>query len=73
MNALLGFYFLDSPLQFMRRVIHLLHSRDEERSVCEEVVHFFKRALGGFWEDGPEEESIGEVADLPLSLAALSG
>lgn len=52
----------DSPLKIARDDISLLHARNEQRSVGEQVVHLLERALGGFGKEGPEEDGVGEVA-----------
>lgn len=36
---------------------------DQERRVCEEVVHLFEGQLGGLREEEVEGEGVGEIAD----------
>jgi hypothetical protein len=42
---------------------------DKPGSVGEEVVHFFERTLLSLWQECPEEECVGEIADLSITLA----
>jgi hypothetical protein len=44
---------------------------DKPRSVGEEVVHFFERTLLSLWQECPEEECVGEIADLSITLARI--
>jgi hypothetical protein len=37
-------------------------------SVSEEVVHLFKGTLLSLWQESPEEECVGEIADLSVTL-----
>ena len=48
----------------MRDILRLFASRDNPRSVGKEVVHFFEREPGGLGEEEPEEDCVGEIADL---------
>jgi hypothetical protein len=45
---------------------------NKPRSVGEEVVHFFKGTLLSLWQECPEEECVGEIADLSIALARKS-
>ena len=62
--GLLSLYLFHSPLKVVRLEVGLLHTRHEKRCIGEEMVHFFQRTLCSFGKDSPEEESVGEVADL---------
>lgn len=45
-----------------------VHGGDEPGGLCEEVAHLLEGPLGRLGEDGPEEDGVGEVADLqPVS------
>ena len=48
-------------LQVMLFIVLHIHRWDKERCVCEKIVHLFKRTLRRFWEERPEEESVGEI------------
>lgn len=63
-DAPLALDLLDSALQIVRLDGGTVHSGDEERGVGEQVVHLLERALLGLGQDGPEEDGVGEVADL---------
>lgn len=52
-QASLAFHLLNAVLQIMLLEIMLAHGGHEERRVCEEVVHLFKRSLRSLWLDGP--------------------
>jgi hypothetical protein len=44
---------------------------NEPGSVGEEIVHFFEGTLLSLGEEGPEEERVGEIADLSITLARI--
>jgi hypothetical protein len=48
-----------------------ISARDKPGSVGEEVVHFFKWTLLSLGEEGPEEECVGEIADLSSNYISL--
>lgn len=64
-HILLLFHLLESALQIQTSLeLGHVHVRHKERSLSEEIAHLLKRSLGGLREDSPEEEGVGEVADL---------
>jgi hypothetical protein len=64
-RTLLGSDLLDTTLEICTgSPIALVHTRHEHWRVGEEVLHLFKRTLGGLGKEAVEEECIGEVADL---------
>lgn len=42
----------------------LIHKRNEQRRLSEEISHLLKGSVSGLGEDSPEVDGIGEVADL---------
>lgn len=65
--SLLGLDFLHPVLEIVCLEIDPLHAGHEERRFSEEVFHLFERALSSLGKYSPEENRIGEVADLTLS------
>ena len=70
-SAQLPLYILDSVLQIVGLEVAHVHGRNEERGVGEEVVHLFERTLGGLWQEGPEEDGVGKVADTENDVPSL--
>jgi len=62
--GLLPLDLLHPSFQIMSLEIRFFHTRNKERCVGEEVVHFFQRSFRGLGQDCPEEESIGQIANL---------
>lgn len=42
----------------------LIHKRNEQRRLREEISHLLERSVSGLGENGPEVEGVGKVADL---------
>jgi hypothetical protein len=55
---------LESVLQVVAGIAVFGGSDDDPRCVGEEVVHLFERATSGLGQEQPEEDGVGEVADL---------
>lgn len=55
-----------NPSLQIRLALELLHihRRNKERRLGKEIAHLLERPLGCLGEEGPEEESVGEIADL---------
>lgn len=49
----------------------LIHKRDEQRRLSEEISHLLKGSVSGLGEDSPEVDGIGEVADLNCQYVLL--
>lgn len=62
--SLLRLNFGNSMLQVMRLEVGLLHPRNEQGCVGEQVLHLLERTLSRFREHSPEEEGVGQVANL---------
>lgn len=62
-HAALPLDFGYSVLEIVLLVVLHVHSRDKDWRVREQVIHLLERTLSGLGLDGPEEESVGEVAD----------
>lgn len=62
-RALLCGNFLDTALDVETPVL-LVHAGYKERSVCEEIVHLLKRALGSLGQEAVKEDGVREVAYL---------
>jgi hypothetical protein len=63
-KSLLGLDLFDTTIDIESCEVDVLHSRNEQGRVGEEVVHFFEGAFLGLGEHSPEEDGVGEVADL---------
>lgn len=63
-RTLLGLDRCNTALNVGAAPFAAVHARNEERCVCEEVVHFLERALSGFGQETVEEDRVGQVADL---------
>lgn len=63
-RSLLGLDLFDSALEIGRAPFALIHARNEDGSVCEEILHLLKRALGGLRQEAVEEDGVGQVTDL---------
>jgi hypothetical protein len=51
----------------MRAIVARPQVSDKERRIAEQVVHFFQWAVLGLGKEGPEEDCVGEVANLQVS------
>ena len=47
--VLLSLDFGNPMVEIVRRIVRLLHARNEQRRVREKVPHLLKRALRGLW------------------------
>lgn len=63
-RPLLGLDFVGPVLEIVRLKIPHVHAGDEEWCLGEEVLHLFERASGRLGENCPEEDGVGEIADL---------
>lgn len=61
--TLLHLLLLNLALQVMWQVILLARAGHDPRRMRENVVHFLERHLLGLGQEGPEEDSIGEIAN----------
>ena len=55
---------LESVLQVVAGIAIFGRSDDDPRRVGEQVVHLFEGTAGGLGEKQPEEDGVGEVANL---------
>ena len=62
-RLLLGLLILDAAVD-LDGVAGLVHAGHEPGRVAEEVAHLLEGPPGGLGEEGPEEDGVGEVADL---------
>ena len=62
-RSLLGLDLFDSALEIGLAPFALIHARKEDGSVCEEILHLLKRALGGLRQKAVEEDGVSQVAD----------
>lgn len=67
---LLGLDFLDPVLEIVRFKVDALHAGYEEGRFGEEVLHLLERALGRLGQHSPEEERVGEVANLYIRISS---
>lgn len=63
-GSLLGLDFVGPVLKIVRLEVPHLHAGDEEWCLGEEVLHLFERASGRLGKHCPEEDRVGEVANL---------
>jgi hypothetical protein len=55
-------------LKIVGDVFSLLASGYNPWCVSKEIVHFFEGQSGGLWHEEPEENGVGEVADLNFAM-----
>lgn len=63
-GSLLHLNLVYPVLQIVTLEFDLLHAGHKERRFGEEVLHLLKRTLGRLGKDRPEENCVGEIADL---------
>ena len=56
----------------MLLVVFHVHCGHKQWSIGEQIVHLFERTFLRLWLEGPEEESVSEVADHLVKLLVIS-
>lgn len=67
-RSLLGLDLCNTALDVGAAPFPRVHTWNEKRRMCKEMVHLLERALGSFWQEAPEEDRVGQVAYLRVLL-----